>query len=85
MGANRAAAALCPACYPKAALITIFCIYKVQSGKQASVKWTPGSHCALSIFETVCVKEIFIERRTSEVGSRGEVIGLSMTRQLWPN
>lgn len=66
--ASRAAAALCPAHHPKAALIKNFCIHKVQSGKQASVKWTPGSDCALSIFETVCVKEIFIERRTSEVG-----------------
>lgn len=83
--ANRAVAALCPARYQKAALIKNFCIHKVQSGKQASVKWTPGSHCALSIFEAVCVKEIFIERRTSEVGWRWKVIGLSMTRQLWPN
>lgn len=60
--ANRAAAALRPARSQKAAPITYFCIHKVQSGKQASVKWTPGSHCALSIFWCrVCERDFYRE------------------------
>lgn len=68
----------------KAALVKNFCIHTAQSGKQASVKWTPGQQlCAF--WNSECQSEIFIERRTSVVWWKGSLIGLSMTQQLWPN